>query len=72
MNELEINDLALEVIDMLGVALHFAGAKGEKIQLLIDLYMEELDLIDETLPYTQKEIIALIQTLQKKYPQHFN
>lgn len=71
MKDLEINELALEVIDMLSVALYFAGAKEQKIETLIDLYMQELDCVDENLPYDQKQIILLIQNLQKKYPQYF-
>lgn len=71
MKDLEINELALEVIDMLSVALYFAGAKEQKIETLIDLYMQELDYVDENLPYDQKQIILLIQNLQKKYPQYF-
>lgn len=69
--ELEISELALEVIDMLGVALYFARAKKDKIQTLIELYMDELDCVDENLPYNQEQMIKLIHTLQKKYPQHF-
>lgn len=71
MKDVEINELALEVIDMLSVALHFAGAKKDKLEELIDLYMQELDCVDEDLPYDQEQIIFLIQTLQKKYPQCF-
>lgn len=71
MKDLEINELALEVMDMLGVALYFAGAKEHKIDTLIDLYAKELDCVDENLPYNQEQMILLIQTLQKKYPQYF-
>lgn len=71
MKDLEINELALEVIDILSVALHFAGAEQHKIETLIDLYMKELDCVDESLPYNQEQIILLIETLQKKYPQYF-
>lgn len=71
MKDLEINELALEVIDMLSVALYFAGAKEAEIEILIDLYMKELDYIDDNLPYDREQMILLIQTLQKKYPQHF-
>ncbi len=70
--DIEIQDLALEVIDMLGVALYFAGAKENKLEELINLYMQELDKSDENLPYDQQHIICLIQSLQKKYPQFFN
>ncbi|WP_027327386.1 hypothetical protein [Helicobacter pametensis] len=69
--DLEIQDLALEVMDLLGVALYFAGAKKNQIETLIDLYMHELDRMDENLPYNQDQMIKIIQTLQNKYPQHF-
>lgn len=69
--DLEISELALEVIDMLGVALYFAGAKQDKIKTLIDLYMNELDYIDENLPYNQTQMIKLIKTLKDKFPQYF-
>lgn len=70
--DLEIQELALEVIDMLGVALYFAGAKENKIEELINLYMQELDKSDENLPYDQKQMIYLIRSLQKKYSKFFN
>lgn len=67
--DLEIQELALEVMDMLGVALHFAG--GKDIKKLIDLYLQELDLVPEDTPYNQEQIIALINTLKNKYPKLF-
>lgn len=67
--DLEIQELALEVIDMLGVALHFAG--GKDIKKLIDLYLEELDKVPEDTPYNQEQMIALIEGLKKKYPKFF-
>lgn len=67
--DLEIQELALEVIDMLGVALHFAG--GKDIKELIDLYLEELDKVPEDTPYNQEQMIVLIEGLKKKYPKLF-
>lgn len=64
--ELDIEELALEAIDMLGVALHFAGVKSENIEKAIDAYLEELDNLDEDTSYGQKEIIKVIQTLKNK------
>ena len=69
MKDLEIQELALEVMDMLGVALHFAG--GKDIKKLIDLYLQELDEVPEATPYTQEQMIALIEGLKKKYPKMF-
>lgn len=67
--DLEIQELALEVIDMLGVALHFAG--GKDIKKLIDLYLEELEEVPEDTPYNQEQMIALINTLKTKHPKLF-
>lgn len=64
--KLDFEDLALEVIDMLGVALHFAGVKSENIEKAIDAYLEELDNLDEDTSYGQKEIIEVIQSLKNK------
>lgn len=69
MKDLEIQELALEVMDMLGVALHFAG--GKDIKKLIDLYLQELDEVSEDTPYNQEQMIALIEGLKKKYPKMF-
>lgn len=69
--DLEIQELAIEVMDMLCVALHFAGAKNESLQTLLDHYLDELDKIDENTPYNQEQMIALIKLLQSKYPQYF-
>lgn len=70
-NDTEISELALEIIDMLGVALYFAGAKREKIRQLIDCYMDELECADDHLPYNQEQMIELIKTLRVKHPQYF-
>lgn len=64
--KIDFEDLALEVIDMLGVALHFAGVKTENIEKAIDAYLEELDNLDEDTSYGQKEIIEVIQSLKNK------
>lgn len=64
--KLDFEDLALEVIDMLGVALHFSGVKKESIEKAIDAYLEELDNLDEDTSYGQKEIIEVIQSLKNK------
>ena len=69
MKDLEIQELALEVMDMLGVALHFAG--GKDIKKLIDLYLQELDEVPEDTAYNQEQVIALIEGLKKKYPKMF-
>ncbi|ANV97899.1 hypothetical protein BBW65_03385 [Helicobacter enhydrae] len=69
--QIELQELALEVMDMLAVALHFAGAQKQHIDTLIDCYLKELDAFDEQTPYGQEQMIALIHNLKEKYPQYF-
>ncbi|MDO7253561.1 hypothetical protein [Helicobacter cappadocius] len=70
-DKIDFEDLALEVIDMLGVALHFAGVKTECIEQAIDAYLEELDNLDEDTSYGQKEIIEVIKSLKIKRKELF-
>lgn len=74
--DINLEEMVLEVIDILGVALHFAGAKDESIQKLTTLYSEQIDKYYENLPedapYGQKEMIEIIQSLKKDYPEHFH
>lgn len=74
--DISLEEMVLEVIDILGVALHFAGAKDESIQKLTTLYSEQIDKYYEKLPedapYGQKEMIEIIKSLKKYYPEHFH
>ncbi|MCX2716382.1 hypothetical protein OQH61_01335 [Helicobacter sp. MIT 21-1697] len=73
--EMSLEEMALEVIDMLGVALYFAGAKKKHIDELIELYSEQMDKFYAKLPedanYGQEEMISIIKSLKKDYPQFF-
>ena len=73
--EMSLEEMALEVIDMLGVALHFAGAKSTHIKELIELYSNQMDQFYEKLPedatYGQQEMIAIIESLRQDYPNFF-
>lgn len=75
LTNVSLEEMAFEVIDLLGVALYFAGAKKEYIQELITLYSEQIDKyyqnLPEDAPYGQKEMIEIIKSLKKDYPQHF-
>lgn len=72
----DIEQVALEVMDMLGSALYFAGAKEECIDELIELYPKQIDKYFAKLPqdaeYGQKEMIDIIQSLKKDYPKFFH
>lgn len=73
--EMSLEEMALEVVDMLGVALYFAGAKRACIEELITLYSKQMDKFYSTLPedalYGQDEMIEIIKSLKKDYPQFF-
>lgn len=68
----EYEELALEILDMLGVALHFAGAKKQSIEKLIDIYIQEVEQNDDDAAYDQEAIISLIHQIKKKNPQFFD
>ncbi|TLD96080.1 hypothetical protein LS71_007495 [Helicobacter jaachi] len=73
--EMSLEEMALEVIDMLSVALYFAGGDKKHIQKLIELYSLQMDKfyakLPEDAPYGQKEMIEIIKSLKKDYPQFF-
>lgn len=71
MNPKEYEELALEIIDMLGVAFHFAGAKPQNIKNLIDIYINEVDRVPDHEEFTQDKIIQIIQQIKNKNPQYF-
>lgn len=66
------NENDLELFDMLCVALHFAGVKRSGLKQILQAYIDELDNFDDEAPYGQEEIIAIIHTLQAKYPESFH
>lgn len=71
MNDKEYEELALEIMDMLGVALHFAGAKPQYIKDLIDIYINEVDHVEDDEEFTQAKIISIIKNIKTKHPQYF-
>lgn len=74
-DELSLEEMALEVLDMLCVALYFAGAKEEHIKELLQIYPAQIDKYFDNLQssnYGQNEIIDIIKSLKRDYPQFFN
>ncbi|OBV28357.1 hypothetical protein BKN38_02700 [Helicobacter sp. CLO-3] len=63
---------SLEVLDMLCVALHFAGLKEGAIEQALDAYMEELDSFDDDDAYGQEQMIEIIKRIRTTYPTLFN
>ncbi|MDE6958487.1 hypothetical protein LS72_001180 [Helicobacter apodemus] len=67
--EEEIEELAIQLSDMLCVALILSGVKEFKLQDALDSYIEGLD--EESLEYGVKEILANIQKLKQNKPEFF-
>jgi len=66
--DLDIEELALQLTDMLSVALFFAGVQEEKIQEATDAYIDNIDEVlgdDEDAQMGPKEIIKIINHLKK-------
>ena len=74
--EIEIEEMAMQLADMLGVALHFAGVKKDNLPKAIDLYLKGLDEVfedeDEDSDMGFEEIIQVIEYLKTKHPKLFH
>jgi len=73
-HEREIEELAIQLADMLGAALYFAGVKKDRIKEAMDTYIEEIDNFfkDDDGQMGMDEMIALIKHLKKSKPQLFS
>ena len=71
--EIEIEELAMQLADMLGAALHYAGVKDEKMKDAVDAYLEAIDEVfeDEEGEMGYEEIIKVIDYLKKTRPNLF-
>ena len=71
--EFEIEELAIQFADMLGVALHYAGVYEEKMPQAVDAYLDAIDEIfeDEEGDMGYEEIIKVIEHLKKTRPKLF-
>jgi hypothetical protein len=66
--DLDVEELALQLTDMLSVALFFAGVQEEKIQEATDAYIDNIDEVlgdDEEAEMGPQEIIKIINHLKK-------
>ncbi len=76
MAEIEIEEMAMQLADMLGAALYFAGVKKEDLPKAVDLYLNGLDEVfgeeDEDEEMGFEEVIEVIEYLQNKHPKLFH
>jgi len=74
--EIEIEEMAMQLADMLGAALFFAGAKKEDLPKAIDLYLKGLDEVfedeDEDSEMGFEEVIEVIEYIKNKNPKLFH
>jgi hypothetical protein len=66
--DLDIEELALQLTDMLSVALYFAGVQEEKLQEATDAYIDAIDEVlgdDEETEMGPQEIIKIINHLKR-------
>ncbi|MFW9627636.1 MAG: hypothetical protein ACMV1K_12980 [Sulfurospirillum sp.] len=74
--EVEIEEMAMQLADMLGAALYFAGVKKEDLPKAVDLYLKGLDEVfddeDEDSEMGFEEIIEVIEFLKTKHPKLFH
>ncbi len=67
-SQLEAQELAMQLADMLGAALYFAGVKKDKMQEAVDAYLNAIDEVFADDPEGEmgfEEIIKVIKHLQK-------
>jgi histidine ammonia-lyase len=73
--EFELDEIAMQLADMLGAALHFAGVKDEKIPDAVDAYLKGLDEFfdddEETAEMGFEEVVQVINSLKTTHKHLF-
>ncbi len=73
--EFEIDEIAMQLADMLGAALHFAGVQEEKIPDAVDAYLQGLDDLfdddEETAEMGFEEVVQVINSLKTTHKHLF-
>lgn len=66
--ELEIEELAMQLADMLGVALYYAGVKKDNMQEAVDIYLNSMDEVfgdgKDEVEYGFEEIVQVIEFMK--------
>ncbi len=72
--EIEIEELAMQLADMLGAALHYAGVSDEKMKDAVEAYLDAIDEVFADNPEGEmgyEEVILIIEHLKKTRPELF-
>ena len=73
--KMESEELAYQLADMMGVALHYAGVKKEKLKDAVLGYLDAMDDLfsdDEPTEYGFEEIVQIIEHLKKSKKELFD
>lgn len=74
--EIEVEEMAMQLADMLGAALFFAGVQKEDLPKAIDLYLKGLDEVfedeNEDSEMGFEEVIEVIEYIRNKNPKLFH
>jgi len=66
--ELEIEELAMQLADMLGVALYYAGIKKSNMQEAVDVYLNSMEEVfgddKDDIEYGFEEIVKVIEYMK--------
>ncbi|WP_187648202.1 hypothetical protein [Nitrosophilus labii] len=72
LDEFEIEEMAMQIADMLSVALYYAGVPKKMIPRAIDAYIKAMDeVFEEDGKMSYEEIIKVIEYLKKSRPSLF-
>ena len=72
--ELEIEELAMQLSDMLSAALYFSGVKKKNLKKAVDCYINGIDEVfgeDDEGEMGFEEVIQVIEHLKKSHPELF-
>jgi predicted metal-dependent TIM-barrel fold hydrolase len=73
--EFELDEIAMQLADMLGAALHFAGVKEKSIPDAVDAYLKGLDEIfdndEDVAEMGYEEVIQVINSLKTTHKHLF-
>ncbi len=72
--DLEIEELALQLTDMLSATLYFAGVQEDKLKEASDAYIDAIDIVlgdDDEAEMGVEEIIKIVKYLKQNQPDLF-
>ena len=72
--QIEIEELAMQLADMLGAALHFAGVKDKNMARAVEIYLDEFEKIHTKecgYELCYEDIVKIIDGMKNSHPSLF-